>query len=80
MSSKIPGTHSVTVAEGKKIPLMMILRNKNCLHCGIKIKKDTKSIAVGAPHHCLIHFDCWQYFDYSIAYKHERPISQSPGF
>lgn len=79
MASKLPGTHTVTVDDGKTIPLLMIIRNRNCQHCQEKIKKDTKSIAVGAPHHCLLHFNCWQYFDYKIAYKHERPLSLSPG-
>jgi hypothetical protein len=77
---KLPGTHSVKVDNERVIPLMMVIRVRNCSHCQSKIKKDTKVIAVGAPHHTLIHFNCWPHYKYDSAYPHDRPLSTSPGF
>lgn len=80
LHGKIPGTHSVVIEGERVVPLMMVMKVKECSHCKKKIKSNTKIIAVGAPHHTLLHFNCWQYFDYATPYSHERPISITPGF
>lgn len=79
-ASPLGYTKVVTSKRHGKIPALITIYNKFCPVCKDKLKNIEVVVAIGAPHHCLLHKRCWQYFDYDQNYAHGRAFSELPGW
>lgn len=68
-----PYTFTVPTHHGS-VPVTGVVWTGKCGRCHKEITPNTFTAALGPPHHILVHYNCWQYYNFNTPFPHGQPL------